>query len=102
MNMDQVGQWLMEQAPAIVIAFAVIGMLFRMIRRLQNRIDSLSDALTRHAELASAERLDLTRRHADERERLRTEMLLQHDATLRNILASLEQGLLQRLGKSEH
>jgi len=96
---DRFLDWLLEQAPAIVIASVALWSQNRRISDLLRRNEQLSDVLTRNVELHSEERLKLTEKHAREREQLQTDHLLQHDATLRNILHSFEEGLLTRLGE---
>lgn len=96
---DKILDWLLQQAPAIVIAVAALWSQNRRITDLLRRNELLSDVLAHNVELHSAERLALTERHAKEREQLQTDHLLQHDSTLRNILHSFEEGLLTRLGE---
>ncbi len=102
--------WLLSQAPAIVIACAALWSQNRRITALLLRNEQLSDVLMQVVQKHSDERLELTKghanersataeKHARERENLQTDHLLRHDATLRNILHSLEQGLLNRLGE---
>src|SRR5688500_18136826 len=69
-------------------------------RALQQRNDSLSDTLIQVVQLASEERLALTLKHAEEREKLRTECMLQLDSAHRTTTASFNQLLLQKLSES--
>jgi hypothetical protein len=64
---------------------------------LQRRNDLLSDTLMQVVLTNSEERLSLTLKHTDEREKLRTECMLQLDSTLRSITASFTQLLAERL-----
>lgn len=82
--------------PASLLAI-VAFMLLRRNRDLQRRNDSLSDVLMQVVQTSSDERLALTRKHADEREKLRLECMLQQDATQRNLTASFTEMLLQKL-----
>lgn len=91
--------WLLAQAPAIVISAVALWSLNRRISDLLRRNEQLSNALIQVVQQHSDERLTLTEKHAREREQLQTDHLLQHDATLRNILHSFEEGLLNRLGE---
>jgi hypothetical protein len=88
--------WLVQQLPALILGFVAIMTGLRN-RDLQRRNDSLSDVLTQVVRTSSEERLSLTRKHADERERLRTECMLQLDAMQRTITTSFSQVLSQRL-----
>lgn len=82
--------------PTLILAVLVI-MLLKRNRDLQRRNDSLSDILIQVVQTSSEERLALTRKHADEREKLRTDCMLQLDATQRTITDSFTQMLLQKL-----
>lgn len=88
--------WLVMQLPALLLGFVAIMTGLRN-RDLQRRNDSLSDILTQVVRTSSDERLSLTRKHADEREKLRTDCMLQLDAMQRTITASFSQVLLQKL-----
>lgn len=94
--------WLLTQLPALVLA-SVLGFLAILTtlrnRDLQRRNDSLSDVLMKVVRTSSDERLSLTKKHADERERLRTECMLQLDSMQRNITASFSQVLLTKLSE---
>lgn len=107
---SRVIDWLLAQAPAIVIACVALWSQNRRITALLLRNEQLSDVLTSVVQKHSDERLELTREHANERsataekharerENLQTDHLLKHDSTLRNILHSFEQGLLTKLGE---
>lgn len=78
-------------------AIALLTVTVRSNQSLQTRNDSLSDTLTQVVQVSSEERLSLTRKHAEERERLRTESMLQLDAMQRNITASFTEMLLAKL-----
>lgn len=82
--------------PSLILA-VVLFMVLRRNRDLQRRNDSLSDTLTQVVQLSSEERLALTKQHGEERERLRTESMLQLDAMQRTITASFSEMLLQKL-----
>lgn len=78
-------------------SIAVIATLVQRNTALQRRNDSLSDILTKVVQISSDERLALTQQHADQREKLRVECMLQLDSTQRNIMASFTQMLLEKL-----
>jgi hypothetical protein len=82
--------------PAVLFAAALLLQL-RRNRDLQRRNDSLSDVLMRVVQTSSDERLALTKKHADERERLRTECMLQLDSMQRSTLHSFTELLMQKL-----
>jgi signal transduction histidine kinase len=82
--------------PTLILA-SVLIMLLRRNRDLQRRNDSLSDILTQVVQTSSDERLSLTRKHADEREKLRLECMLQLDATHRTTTSWFTEMLLQKL-----
>lgn len=92
-------------ASFVTIVLAVLALLLLVmtilmgiwIGYLQRRNDSLSDALTQVVLTNSEERLSLTLKHTDEREKLRTECMLQLDSMQRNITASFTQLLAERL-----
>lgn len=93
-----------ELPPVLLgVAAIVLGLLAIVVglrnRDLQRRNDSLSEALIQVVRLSSEERLSLTRKHADEREKLRTECMLQLDAMQRNITASFTRLLAERLSE---
>lgn len=71
----------------------------RQIRYYQKRNAELSTLLTESAEKHSEELLSVTLEHCREREKMRTELLLQCDSMSRNTLAFLKDGLLESLGK---
>jgi hypothetical protein len=96
---SRVLDWLLAQAPAIVISAIALWSQNKRITALLRRNEQLSDVLMENVRLHSDERLKMTEKHAREREQLQTDHLLQHDATLRNILHSFEEGLLTRLGE---
>lgn len=95
---SRVLDWLLAQAPAIVISVGALWSQRQQIKDLLGRNERLSDALMTVVQQHSDERLAVTEKHAREREQLQTDHLLQHDATLRNILHSFEEGLLTKLG----
>lgn len=82
--------------PAALLGVALLQQIKRN-RDLQSRNDSLSDTLTQVVQTSSDERLALTKKHADEREKLRTECMLQLDSMQRNITASFTEMLLAKL-----
>ncbi len=90
---------LLRQLPAILLGIVAVLALVRN-RALHRRNESLSDALMQVVQLGSDERLALTKHHAEEREKLRVESMLQLDATHRNIAASYTELLLQKLRES--
>jgi len=82
--------------PALGLGAVAILAVLRN-RDLQRRNDSLSDTLTQVVLTSSEERLALTKKHAEEREKLRLECMLQLDSMQRNITASFTEMLLQKL-----
>ena len=87
---------LLSLMPALMLGWALLLQIKRN-RGLQRRNESLSDVLMQVVQTSSEERLALTKKHAEERERLRTECMLQLDSMQRNITASFTEMLLQKL-----
>lgn len=84
----------------VAVVMGVLAILVALRNRdLQRRNDSLSEALIQVVRLSSEERLALTRKHAEERETLRTECMLRLDSMQRNITASFTQLLATKLSE---
>lgn len=86
---------LLQSLFSLLVLSVVLYHTGRQIRYYQKRNAELSTLLAEVAEKHSEELLNVTRKHSSEREAMRTELLLQCDSMLRNILASLKEGLTE-------
>lgn len=91
-SLAKLSDWLPELLLGIIAIMTVVRN-----RALHRRNDSLSDILTRVVQTSSDERLALTLKHAEEREKLRTECMLQLDSMQRTITDSFSRVLSQKL-----
>ncbi len=88
----------MDGVLALTIVLATLMVVATgWILTLLRRNSELSESLIRNAELASQERLALTRQHAEQRENLRIECMFRLDSMQRDITHSFSQLLAEKL-----